>query len=216
MHTAGNSFLLLLLVGTPSRSRSSPPARSSADRRLDDAPVNVALLPRLSYLVERSPDQATAWPVSACSLMTAVGVAFGIAVGLLAPWLVDLLFGLPEYEPAVDVLRIMALIIPMIVLNSALISQSVLPYSLERGLLAVTVSSMVINLLLVLAVAPRFGAAGVACVAVFAESYLLAGLLLVLRRQGIRPISLRHLKGHRYARGDTGHYRSPQPPGGGA
>ena len=216
MHTAGNSFVLLLLVNPVQVAFFAAGEKLCRPIAWMTRPLNVALLPRLSYLVGRSPDEATALASLSMLLMTAVGVALGIVVGLLAPGLVDLLFGLPEYEPAVDVLRIMALIIPMIVLNSALISQFVLPFGLERNLLAVTASSMVINLLLVLAVAPRFGAVGVACVAVFAESYLLASLLLILRRQGIRPISLRHLKGHRYARGDTGHYRSPQPPGGGA
>jgi PST family polysaccharide transporter len=160
-------------------------------------PLNVALLPRLSYLVERSPDQAKALAGLSILLMAAVGLAFGIAVGVLAPWLVDLLFGLPEYQPAVDVLRVMALIIPIIVINGGLISQWVLPYGLERGLLVVTASLMVVNLLLVLMVAPRFGALGVACVAVFAESYLLAGLLLVLRMHGIGLISPRWLRGAR-------------------
>ena len=59
--------------------------------------------------------------------MAAVGLGFGLAIGLLAPWLVDLLFGLPEYRPAVTVLRVMALIIPMIVLNAALVSQWLVP-----------------------------------------------------------------------------------------
>ncbi|MDF2766756.1 MAG: polysaccharide biosynthesis protein [Rhodospirillales bacterium] len=197
MHTAGNSFLLLLL-GNPIQV-----AFFAAGEKLCrpiawmTRPLNVALLPRLSYLVERSPDQAKALACLSIFLMAATGLALGIAVGVLAPWLVDLLFGLPEYQPAVDVLRVMALIIPIIVINGGLISQWVLPYGLERGLLVVTASLMVVNVLLVLMVAPRFGALGVACVAVFAESYLLAGLLLVLRMHGIGLISPRRLRGAR-------------------
>ena len=60
MHTAGNSFLLLLL-GAPVQV-----AFFAAGEKLCRPaawllqPINVALLPRLSHLVEHSPDQATA------------------------------------------------------------------------------------------------------------------------------------------------------------
>jgi PST family polysaccharide transporter len=121
-------------------------------------------------------------------VMAAVGLLFGLAIGLLAPWLVDLLFGLPEYQPAVTVLRVMALIIPMIVLNAALVSQWLVPHGLDRSLLAVITSATVINLTLALIFAPRYGALGMACVTVLVEAYILCGLLWALRRQGLRPI----------------------------
>ncbi len=143
MHTAGNSFLLLLLGGPIQVAFFAAGEKLCRPAAWLMQPINVALLPRLSHLVEHSPDQARAMASLSILLMTAVGIAFGVAIGLLAPWLVDLLFGLPEYQPAVAVLRIMALIIPLIVLNAALVSQWLVPHGLDRALLLVVMSGTV-------------------------------------------------------------------------
>ena len=150
MHTAGNSFLLLLLGGPIQVAFFAAGEKLCRPAAWLMQPINVALLPRLSHLVEHSPDQARAMATLSILLMTAVGIAFGVAIGLLAPWLVDLLFGLPEYQPAVAVLRIMALIIPLIVLNAALVSQWLVPHGLDRALLLVVISGTVLNLVLAL------------------------------------------------------------------
>jgi PST family polysaccharide transporter len=195
MHTAGNSFLLLLLGGPVQVAFFAAGEKLCRPAAWLLHPINVALLPRLSHLVEHSPDQARALASLSILLMAAVGIAFGLAIGVLAPWLVDLLFGLPQYQPAVTVLRIMALIVPMIVLNAALVSQWLVPHGLDRGLLTVIVSATVINLLLALLIAPRFGAQGMAWVTVFVEAYILIGLLWALRRRGLSPIEPKLLPG---------------------
>ena len=120
--------------------------------------------------------------------MAAVGLVFGLAIGLLAPWLVDLLFGLPEYQPAVTVLRVMALIIPMIVLNAALVSQWLVPHGLDRALLAVIVSAHrdQSDAGADLRAALRRARHGLGDRAV--EGYILFGLLWALQRHGLRPI----------------------------
>jgi O-antigen/teichoic acid export membrane protein len=126
-------------------------------------------------------------------VMAAVGLGFGLVIFLLAPWLVDLLFGLPEFQPAVTILKIMALIIPMIVLNAALVSQWMVPQKLDRALLAVIVSGTLINLTLALIFATRYGALGMAWVTVVVEAYIMCGLLFALHRHGLRPIEPRLL-----------------------
>jgi PST family polysaccharide transporter len=192
-HTGGNSFLLLLL-GAPAQV-----AFFAAGEKLCRPaatllhPINVALLPRLSHLAEHSPDQGRTMARLAILVMAAIGVSFGLLIGALAPWLVDLLFGLPQYREAVGVLRVMALIIPMIVLNAALISQWMVPQKLNRALLVVIVSGSLINLTLALIFAPRYGALGMACVTVAVEAYILCGLLLALHRRGLRPFEPRLL-----------------------
>ena len=188
MHTAGNSFLLLLLGGPVEVAFFAAGEKLCRPAAWLLHPINVALLPRLSHLIEHSPDQARTLASLSILVMTAVGVAFGLAIEALAPWLVDLLFGLPQYQPAVTALRIMALIIPMIVLNAALVSQWLIPHGLDRGLLTVIGSATLINLLLALAIAPRFGAQGMAWVTVLVEGYILIGLLWALRRRGMSPL----------------------------
>jgi O-antigen/teichoic acid export membrane protein len=59
----------------------------------------------------------------------------------------------------------------------------------------VIVSATVINLLLALLIAPRFGAQGMAWVTVFVEAYILIGLLWALRRRGLSPIEPKLLPG---------------------
>ena len=189
MHTAGNSFLLLLLGGPVQVAFFAAGEKLCRPAAWLMHPVNVALLPRLSHLVEHSPDQARAMATLSILLMTAVGIGFGVAIGVLAPWLVDLLFGLPEYQPAVAVLRIMALIIPLIVLNAALVSQWLVPHGLDRALLLVVISGTVLNLVLALLFAGRFGGIGMAWITVTVEGYILIGLLWALHRRGLRPIA---------------------------
>jgi PST family polysaccharide transporter len=189
MHTAGNSFLLLLLGGPLQVAFFAAGEKLCRPAAWLMQPINVALLPRLSHLAEHSPDQAKAMATLSILVMAAVGIAFGLAIGVLAPWLVDLLFGLPEYQPAVEVLRVMALIVPLIVLNAALVSQWLVPHRLDRALLMVIVSGTVLNLTLALLFASRFGSLGMAWITVTVEAYILAGLLWALHRRGLKPIA---------------------------
>lgn len=195
MHTAGNSFLLLLLGGPLQVAFFAAGEKLCRPAAWLLHPINVALLPRLSHLAEHRPDQAKTMAGLSILVMAAVGLSFGLVISLLAPWLVDLLFGLPEYQQAVTILRIMALIVPMIVLNAALVSQWMVPHKLDRALLAVIVSGTLINLILALIFASRYGALGMAWVTVVVEAYILGGLLLALHRHGLKPIEPRLLPG---------------------
>ena len=188
MHTAGNAFLLGLLV---------PPqfvAFFAAGEKLCRPaawllqPINVALLPRLSNLIGQSPDEAKRLAGLTILLMAAVGLIFGGALAVAAPWLVALMFG-PDYAAAVPVMRVMALIVPLIVLNAALISQWLVPHGLDRSLNVVIVSATALNLGLALLLVPHFQALGMAWITVAVESAILIGLLLVLRRHGLHPLS---------------------------
>ncbi len=188
MQTAGNIFLLGLLV-TPHQV-----AFYSASEKLCRPvawllqPINTALLPRLSHLVGASPDRAQQLATLAFFVQGALGIAFGLTIGLTAPWLVELLFG-PQFTAAGVVLQVMAAIIPLMVLNGALVSQWMVPHGLDRLLNTVVVISTGISVVLALILAPRYGALGMAWVTVIAESVILAGLLFSLRHKGLKPIT---------------------------
>ncbi len=169
MQTAGNSFLLLLLGGPLQVAFFAAGEKLCRPAAWLLQPINVALLPRLSHLVAHSPDQARAMASLSLLLMASVGVGLGLMLGLLAPWLVDLLFGLPEYQRAVPVLRVMAVIVPIIVLNAALVSQWLVPHNLDRPLLAVIVSATMLNVLLALLLVPRLGGLGMAWITLVVE-----------------------------------------------
>jgi len=188
MHTAGNTFLLGLLVAPQQVAFFAAGEKLCRPIAWLLQPINTALLPRLSRLVERSPDRAQQVAALTVLLQGAAGVVLGATIALIAPWLVDLLFG-PEYHPAVAVLRVMAAIIPLVVLNGALVSQWLIPHGLDRALNQVLIASAVLNLILALSIAPRFGALGMAWVTAIAEGCIMIGLVWALRRRGLRPLT---------------------------
>jgi polysaccharide transporter, PST family len=187
MHTAGNTFLLGLLVAPQQVAFFAAGEKLCRPIAWLLQPINTALLPRLSHLVERSPDRAQQVAALTVLLQGAAGIALGVAIAVMAPWLVDLLFG-AEYRAAVGVLRVMAAIIPFVVINAALVSQWLIPHGLDRALNLVIFATAVLNLILALSLAPRFGALGMAWVTVVAEGCIMLGLLWALRRRGLRPL----------------------------
>jgi len=187
MHTTGNAFLLGLLVAPQQVAFFVAGEKLCRPAAWLLQPVNVALLPRLSHLVGSSPDRAKALAGLSILLMALAGLSFGGAIGVVAPWLVGLFFG-PEYGAAVAVMRVMALIVPLIVLNAALVSQWLVPHGLDRPLNVVILSATALNLALALTLAPRFGALGMAWVTVAVEGYILLGLWWALHRNGLKPI----------------------------
>jgi polysaccharide transporter, PST family len=187
MHTAGNVFLLGLLVVPHQVAFFAASEKLCRPVAWLLQPVNTALLPRLSHLVGASPDRAQQLAGLTFLLQGVTGILLGLAIGLTAPWLVDLMFG-PDYTAATAVLQVMAAIIPLMVLNGALVTQWMIPHGLDRLLNAVIVTSTGLNLVLALTLVPRFGAFGMAWVTVVVESFILAGLLLSLRHKGLRPI----------------------------
>jgi polysaccharide transporter, PST family len=188
MHTAGNVFLLGLLVAPQQVAFFAAGEKLCRPVAWLLQPINVALLPRLSHLVSHSPDQAKALAGLSILLMALVGLGFGGVLGIAAPWLLGLMFG-PQYGDAVAVMRVMALIVPLVVLNAALVSQWLVPHGLDRPLNLVILSATVLNLALALALAPRFGAFGMAWVTVVVEGYILLGLCWALHRNGLKPIT---------------------------
>jgi PST family polysaccharide transporter len=188
MHTAGNVFLLGLLVVPHEVAFYAASDKLCRPVAWLLQPMNTALLPRLSHLVGARPDRAQQLASLAFSLQGAIGIAFGLTIGLGAPWMVDLLFG-PGYGGAVAVLQVMAAIIPLMVLNAALVTQWMIPHGLDGPLNAVIVTSTAVNVVLALILAPRFGGLGMAWVTVVVESLILIGLLGSLRYRGFKPIA---------------------------
>jgi PST family polysaccharide transporter len=189
MNTAGNTFLLGVLVAPQQVAFFVAGEKLCRPVAWLLQPINTALLPRLSHLIGHSPDQAKTLAGLTILVMASIGISFGLAIWIAAPWLVPLFFG-AGYEPAVAVMRVMAAIVPLIVLNAALVSQWMIPHGLDRWLNVVVLSGTAVNLVLALLLAPRFGAYGMAWVTVVVEGYLLVGFLLMLRRAGLRPIRL--------------------------
>ncbi len=185
MHTAGNMLLLGLLVAPQQVAFFAAGEKLCRPMAWLMHPINVALLPRLSHLVGASPDRADALAGLTVMVMAVISLGMGLAVATTAPWLIAILFG-ARFEAAIPVMRVLAMTIPLVVLNGALISQWMVPRGLDRWLNLIVWSAAAINLALALVVAPIYKAMGMAWVTVLVEFYILAGLVFALQRSGAR------------------------------
>jgi polysaccharide transporter, PST family len=188
IHTAGNTFLLGLLVAPVQVAVFAAGERLCRPVAWLLQPINVALMPRLVHMLGDRPEQAARLAGLSILLLTGIGAVFGLIVAALAPWLIAIVFGSdPDFEGAVPVMRIMAAIIPLTIGNAALINQWLIPNGLDRALNIVIVSSTVLNLFLAILIAPRFGAEGMAWVTIAVAVYVLLGLLFALRLNRLSP-----------------------------
>jgi len=99
------------------------------------------------------------------------------------PWLVTIVFG-PGFEAAAEVVRVLALLIPLLVVNESLSAQWLIPRRLDRQLACVTGGAVVLTAALALALVPAHGAFGMAWTAVLVEIAVLAALTATLLHHG--------------------------------
>jgi len=179
INTAGSAFLLSMLASPQEVANFAAPEKLARPLAWLTLPINRALLPRLSHLLLHRPDQAHVIARVALLLLAVVGLGFSVLVTLLAPWLIQLVFG-PAYESATPVLRVLALVIPLLVVNDALAAQWLIPHGLDRPLSFTVLLAACLGVGLALLVVPTYQALGMAVVVVLVELFILAGLLLTL------------------------------------
>lgn len=127
------------------------------------------------------------------ALMFWGGVAAALPLSLLAPWLIRLLFG-PDYEAAIDVLRIHAWSLPLVGLSVAR-ARTLIAENLPRFNLLAACVNLVANALLAWWLIPRLGAVGAAWASVLPR--LLSGVAINFAFARTRPqgvIMLRALR----------------------
>ena len=117
-------------------------------------------------------------------------VAFGLPVAagglVIAPQLAQLAGG-DEFAAAADPLRLL-LCAAVLAYLSGLLGYTLIAGGFERSTLWLSVTALVLNLALNVALAPAYGATASAAIAVASEALLLGGgWLLVRRRLGLRP-----------------------------
>lgn len=183
VYTFANSFILGMLA-----SRGAVAYYAGADKVVRAAisllgPVSQALYPRVSHLAASDHDRA-GWLIR-ISLLVVGGAAtvFGACIAVTAPMIIRLLLG-PEYEAAVPVLRLLAVLLPIIAVGTVLGIQWALPMGLDRPFSALVIGAGALNILLATILAPRFGPMGMAISVVAAESSVVIGLLFLIRSKG--------------------------------
>lgn len=131
-------------------------------------PVRHAMFPRLSYLVSHNRLEARSQVKIILVTTGAFGLIIGSIVYLFAPMLVTIILG-TDFLPAIDSLRLMALLVPILTLNAGLGFLWMLPRAFERACVTILLSSLIINILLALLLVPAWQHIGMSISVVVSE-----------------------------------------------
>jgi PST family polysaccharide transporter len=156
-------------------------------------PISQTLYPRLSHLVLRAQNRAAQLARISVSVMGAGGAAIGLGVFLMAPVLVHVILG-RDFGPAVPVLRILSLLVPLVALANVFGIQWMLPLGLDRAFNKIILLAGLINISLALLLAPLYTDLGMAWAVVTAEAFVSAGMYLSLRSRNLNPLSMRAIE----------------------
>jgi len=166
-------------------------AYGAADRLIRAAlnfldPLSRALLPRLARW---HTDGAPEWEDTVTRMLRWLGGASLLAAALLvaaAPVLVPVVFG-SGYDLVVPPLRALAALWPLVTVATVLGFYWALPARRDEVLLRGTALAGVVNLLLVAALVPRWGAQGMTAAVVAAEGVMVAVLVAAYRGRERAP-----------------------------
>jgi PST family polysaccharide transporter len=151
-------------------------------------PVNQALYPKLTQQAQHNPKGAMRTVRLSLLLLGGLGLALGLAILMGAPLLVHLVLG-PAFQDSVPVLRIFALWIPLVALDTVITFQLLLPHQLDNQFNLVNFTNAVVGIAAALLLAPRFSALGIAWSAVISQLYSLVAFAFILGRAGLNPFA---------------------------
>jgi PST family polysaccharide transporter len=186
LYTTGNAFLLGLFV------RPEIVGYYAGAEKIAKAligllyPISQALYPRISYLIQHSHRRAAQLANISVAVMGMGSVSVAAATCVFAPLLVRSILG-ADFGPAVSILRILSLLIPLIALSIVFGIQWMLPLGLDSLYNKVILAAGAINIVLASLLAPSYAGAGMAWAVVCAEFYVTAGVYLSLRWRGLDP-----------------------------
>ena len=145
-------------------------------------PITQALYPRIANLLHRSQDQADQVAKLGFTLMVGGGMALGAAVYFSAPFIVHVFLG-KGYEPAVMVLRVLALLHPVMGINNMLGIQWMLPLRLDRAFNQIVLTGGVLNVALAATLSRWLAQLGPAWAVLSAQTLVTICLVLTLYRK---------------------------------
>jgi polysaccharide transporter, PST family len=152
-------------------------------------PITQAVYPRTSLLAATARREAASLAKRSLWLVGGAGLCMGIIVFLAAPFLVRVVLG-PGFESSVPVLRILALLPPLIALSNVLGIQWMLALGLDRFVNAVIFSASVLNVSLAVILVPHYLHVGMAIAVVASEALVAVGLFAILRIQHLDPFAV--------------------------
>jgi polysaccharide transporter, PST family len=190
LYTVGNAFILGLFVSPQLVGYYAGAEKISRAFWALLNPINQTVYPHMNHLVQYARERAIRLARISVVIMGLCGSFMGALVFLCAPLLVRAILG-QGYAPAASVLRILALLPPLIALSNVFGIQWMLPLGLDRPLNVIIITAGVLNLSLAAILAPSYGATGMAWAVVSAETLVTGGIYLFLRWQQLDPMSYR-------------------------
>lgn len=186
LYTVGNAFILGLFVSPQLVGYYAGAEKISRAFLGLFGPISQTLYPRLNYLVHHDRDSAARLARIGVIVMGGGGAALGAVVFAFSPLLVRLLLG-QGFLPAIPVLRVLSLLVPLIAVSMSLGVQWMLPLGMDRIFNTIIVLAGLINLALSTALASSFAALGMAWAVVSAETFVTVSFYLVLRWHKLHP-----------------------------
>lgn len=176
LYAVGNTFILGLFAPPAIVGQYAAAERIVGAARSAFGPVNQLLFPRMSHLI--GTDRAAAARLARRGFLglTTLAVVGGTVLAVNAEVIVTLLMG-AAFRPAVPMLRVLCLTLPLIAASNILGLQWMLPLKLDAPFLTIVVVASVTNVGLALGWAMQYGGMGMAWAVVCAELLVTAGML---------------------------------------
>lgn len=189
LYTAANVMILGFFVTTVQVAFFAGPERIVRAILRLTGPLVQAVYPRISLLVSQGENRRARRLAKVAVLAIVVPCTVGAMITfVLAGPIVDLVLG-PGYGPAVAVLRILVLIVPVVALGSGIGVGWLLPNRLDRTITRTVAVGGVLNLALAPIAAPILGPVGMALAVLAAESTVMVLILVAARRSGVFALS---------------------------
>jgi PST family polysaccharide transporter len=190
LYSVGNAFILGLFVSPQLVGYFAGAERISRASLGLFTPITQTLYPRLSHLAQHDRDSAARLARVGVIVMGAGGTGLGALMFAFAPLLVQIILG-KAFVPAVPILQVLSLLLPLIGMNTAVGAQWMLPLGLDRTFNTTILLAGLINLCLASVLASSYAGLGMACAVVGAETFIAGSFYLSLRRRKLHPMSYR-------------------------
>jgi PST family polysaccharide transporter len=190
LYTVGNAFILGLFVSPELVGYYAGAEKISRAFLQLLNPISQTLYPRISHLVFRAQGRAARLVRISMGVMGGAGAGLGALIFLFAPLIVHMVLG-ARFGQAVPVLRVLALLVPLVALGNVLGIQWMLPLGMDRAFNRIIVLAGLANLSLAILLAPIYRDMGMAWAVVVAETFVSVSMYLVLRSQKLDPLNYR-------------------------
>jgi PST family polysaccharide transporter len=154
------------------------------------SPITQALYPRMSHLAVNNREKATDAIQKALIFFGIMGLIAGGALIVFAPWIIRLVLG-RDYGPAIPVMRIASVVIPVCAVSNILGIQWMLPFGMDRAFNRIVVTAGLMNVVLAVLLSRRFGPVGTALSVVTSQTFVSTCMFIALlrsrRNKGSRP-----------------------------